>query len=130
MRLAHLTEALQCFAGNKLIGVGHTHLGGGNTPRSHFQKSATGTNVHCDFTVLCAIFYVLMTHVFRAIQNTKSGSYSIYHIGKTFFLNAVGGDPVTGHLAKENKEWSGSSRQKLKSYAVLRLLRLLLGFLT
>jgi hypothetical protein len=41
------------------------------------------------------------------IQNTKLGSDSIEHLGKTFFLNAVGGDLVIGHLTKENKEWSG-----------------------
>jgi hypothetical protein len=35
-----------------------------------------------------------------------------------------------GHLAKENKEWSGSSKKKSESYAVLHFLRLLFGFLT
>jgi hypothetical protein len=45
-----------------------------------------------------------MTHIFQVIRNTKSGSGSIEHLGKTFFLDAMGGDPVTGHLAKENKE--------------------------
>jgi hypothetical protein len=60
--------------------------------------------VHRDFTVLRAVFHVFMTHIFQVIRNTKSGSGSIEHLGKTFFLDAMGGDPVTGHLAKENKE--------------------------
>jgi hypothetical protein len=38
-----------------------------------------------------------MTHVFRAVWYTKSGGGSIEHVGKTFFLDAVGGDLVTGH---------------------------------
>jgi hypothetical protein len=130
VRLAHLAEAHQGFVGNKLIGVGQTGPSGGNTPRSHLRESATSANVHRDFTILCAIFHVLTTHVFWVIRNTKSGGGSIEHLRKTFFLDATGGDPVTGHLAKENKEWSGSSWQKSEPYAILRLLQLLLGFLT
>jgi hypothetical protein len=107
MRLAHLIEALQGFVGNKLIGVGQTRPGGGNTQRSHLRETATGAMVHRDFTVLCAIFHKLMTHVFRVIQNIESRGGSIEHLGETFFLDAVGGDPVIGHLTKENKEWSG-----------------------
>jgi hypothetical protein len=80
---------------------------GGNTPRSHLWESVIGAKVHRDFTVLCAIFHKLMTHIFWAIQNTKSGGGSIEHIGKTTFLDAAGGDPIIGHLTKENKEWLG-----------------------
>jgi hypothetical protein len=119
MRLAHLTEALQGFASNKLIGVGQTSPGGGNTPRSHLRESATSANVHRDFIVLHVVFHKLTTHVFRVIQNTYSGSGSIEHLGKSFFLGATGGDLVAGHLAMENKEWLGFSRQKSDSYAVL-----------
>jgi hypothetical protein len=86
--------------------------------------------VHHAFTVLRVVFHVLTTHVFQAIQNIKSSGGSIEHLGKTFFLDAMGGGAVTGHLAKENKEWSGPSRQKSESYIVLRLLHPLFGFLT
>jgi hypothetical protein len=72
MRLTHLIEALQGFAGNKLIGVGQMRPNGGDTPKSHPWESVTGAKVHCDFTVLRAIFHKLMTHVFQAIRNTES----------------------------------------------------------
>jgi hypothetical protein len=45
-----------------------------------------------------------VTYVFQTVRNTKSGGGSIGHPRETFFLDAVGGDPVIGHLAKENKE--------------------------
>jgi hypothetical protein len=91
-----------------LISVGQTRSGGSNTPRSHLREPATSTNMHRDFIVFHDIFHILMTYVFRVIQNTKSGNGSIEHLGKTF-LDAAGGDPVIGHLTKENKEWSGFS---------------------
>jgi hypothetical protein len=64
MRFTHLIEALQGFAGNKLIGVGQTRPGGSNTSKSHLWDLVISANVHRDFTVLCAIFHILMTHVF------------------------------------------------------------------
>jgi hypothetical protein len=119
MWLTHLTEALQGFADNKLIGVGQMRPGGGNTPRSHLWESVTGTKVHRDFIVLHAIFHKLTTHVFWMIRNTESGGGSIEYLRETFFLDAVVADLVIGHLTEKNKEWSELRNENaipMKSY--------------
>jgi hypothetical protein len=63
--------------------------------------------VHHDFTVLRVIFYILTTHIFQVIPNTKSGSGNIEHLGKTFFSSTMGGDPVIDHLTKEKMNGPG-----------------------
>jgi hypothetical protein len=82
MQLAHLIEALQGFVGNKLIGVGQMRPNGGDTPKSHLWESVTGAKVHCDFTVLRAIFHKLTTHVFQAIRNIESAVPAWSTLGK------------------------------------------------
>jgi hypothetical protein len=61
-----------------------------------------------------------MTHVFWVIQNKKSGSGSIEHLGKTFFSGAMGHDPVTGHLSKEKqgmvRAFQGKNQIPTQSY--------------
>jgi hypothetical protein len=104
MPFIHMTEILQGFAGNKLVGVGQVRSYSSNTPRLHLQELVTGANMHYNFTVLRAFFHVLPTHILRMIWNTKSDCGGIEHLGKAFFLGAVGGGPVIHHLAKKNKE--------------------------
>jgi hypothetical protein len=103
MPFIHLAEILQGFAGNKLVGVGQVRSYSGNTPRLHLQELVTGTNMHRDLTVLCAFLHVFSTHILRMIQNTKLDSDGIEHLGKTFFLGAVGGGPIIHHLAKKKR---------------------------
>jgi hypothetical protein len=100
----HLAEILQGFAGNKLVGVGQAGSCSGNTPRLHLQEHVTGANMHSDFTVLHVILHIRSTYILRTIQNTKSDCGGIEHLGKTFFLGAVGDGPIVRHLAKKNKE--------------------------
>jgi hypothetical protein len=90
--------------GNKLIGVGQVRSCSGNTLRLHLQELVTGANMHRDFTVLCALLHILLTYILQTIQNTKSDCGGTEHLGKTFFLGAVGGGPVVHNLAKKNKE--------------------------
>jgi hypothetical protein len=91
------------FAGNKLVGIGQVRSCSGNTPRLHLQELVTDVDVHRDFIILRAMFHVLPTYVLRAIRNTKLDSGGIEHLGKAFFLDAVGGGPVVCHLAKKIK---------------------------
>jgi hypothetical protein len=104
MPFMHLAEILQGSTGNKLVGVGQARSCSGNTPRLHLQEFVTGANMHRDFTVLRAFLHVFSTHILVKIQNTKPDSGVIEHLGKTFFLGAVGGGTVIHHLAKKNKE--------------------------
>jgi hypothetical protein len=60
--------------------------------------------MHRDFAVLCALLHILPTYILRTIRNTKSDCGGIEHLGKAFFLGAVGGGPVIHHLDKKNKE--------------------------
>jgi hypothetical protein len=100
----HLAKIFQGFAGNKLVGIGQARSYSGNTPRLHLQELVTSVNMHRDFIVLRAFLHVFLTHIHQTIRNTKSDSGGIEHIGKTFFLGAVGGGPIIRHLAKKNKE--------------------------
>jgi hypothetical protein len=104
MPFIHLAELLQGFAGNKLVGVGQARSYRGNTPRLHLQELVTSANMYSDFTVLRAFLHILPTYILWMIWNTKSDYGGIEHLGKTFFLGAVGGGPVVRHLAKKNKE--------------------------
>jgi hypothetical protein len=104
MPFIHLTEILQGFVDNKLVGVGQAGSCSGNRPRLHLQELVTGANKHSDFTVLHAFLHILPTYILRMIRNTKSDCGSIEHLGKAFFLGVVGGGPVIRHLAKKNKE--------------------------
>jgi hypothetical protein len=98
MPFIHLAKILQGFASNNLVGVGQARSCSGNTPRLHLQELVTGTNMHSDFTILRAFL-----HILRTIRNTKSDCGGIEHLGKTFFLGAVGGGPVIHHLAKKRR---------------------------
>jgi hypothetical protein len=104
MLFIHLAKILQGFVGNKLVGVGQVRSCSSNTPRLYLQELVTGTNMHHDFTVLHAFLHIFPTHILWMIRNTKSDSGGIEHLGKTFFLSAVGGGPAIRHLAKKNKE--------------------------
>jgi hypothetical protein len=101
MSFMHLAEILQGFVGNKLVGVDQVGSYSGNTPRLHLQELVTGTNMHSDFTVLRAFLYILLAYILRMIRNTKSDCGGIEHLGKTFFLGAVGGGPIVHHLAEK-----------------------------
>jgi hypothetical protein len=103
MPFIHLAEIHQGFTGNKLVGVGQAGSCSGNTPRLHLQELVTGANMYRDFTVLRAFLHILPTYILRMIRNTKSDCGSIEHLGKTFFLGAVGGGPIVRHLAKKTR---------------------------
>jgi hypothetical protein len=103
MPFIHLAEILQGFTGNKLVGVGQARSCSDNTPRLHLQELVTGANMHSDFTVLRAFLHTLPSYILWTIQNTKSDCGGIKHLGKTFFLGAVGGGPIVRHLAKKTR---------------------------
>jgi hypothetical protein len=69
----------------------------------HLQELVTRANMHSDFTVLRAFLHILSTYILRVIRNTKSDCSGIEHLGKTFFLGAVGGGPLVRHLAKKTR---------------------------
>jgi hypothetical protein len=101
MPFIHLVEILQGFVGNTLVGVGQAGCCSGNTPRLHIQELVTGANMQSDFAVLCAFLHIVPTYILWTVRNTKSDYGSIEHLGKTFFLGAIGGGPVIRHLAKK-----------------------------
>jgi hypothetical protein len=103
MPFIHLAEILQGFAGNKLVGVSQAGSCSGNTPMLHLQELVTGANMHSDFAVLRAFLHILPTYILRTIRNTKSDCGGIEHLGKIFFLGAVGGGPIVRHLAKKTR---------------------------
>jgi hypothetical protein len=128
MPFIHLTQILQGFAGNKLVGVGQAGSCSGNTPRLHFQELVTGANVHRDFTVLRAFLHILTTYILWMIQNTKSDSGGIKNFGEAFLLGVVGRGPIVRNLVKKTRNGQGL-KAKLINLCSLMALRLLWGFL-
>jgi hypothetical protein len=103
MSFIHLVKILQGFTGNKLVGVGQAGSCSGNTLRLHLQELVTGTNMHSDFAVICAFRHILPTYILRTIRKMKPNCSGIEHLGKTFFLGAVGGGLIVCHLAKKTR---------------------------
>jgi hypothetical protein len=94
----YLAQVSQRLASCKLDDVLHMASSGGDAPGLHLQILVTCADIYGDFTTFGAMLRELATHVLRAFRNTKLNCDSIEHLGESIFVDAIGGDPVVGHL--------------------------------